>query len=120
MNIDQNNLNHQYDYDATLLRIIDGDTVELIVDLGFKVTITEKFRIWGINAPEMNTPDGQMSKDHLASLLRGSMGVHNALAVNTIKDKKDKYGRYLLIIYFGKTTVNELMVNDGYAVEYYP
>lgn len=70
-----------YNYAATLVRIIDGDTVSLDVDAGFGIWLRgERFRLAGINAPEMNTPEGQVSR----SALLGSI-VNAKLEIETKK-----------------------------------
>jgi len=107
-----------YNYEAILLRVIDGDTVHLMVDLGMDVQVACKCRLWGINAPEMNTEEGKKAKAYLESLL--PLGCRRI--VNTMKDKKEKYGRYLVIISSNERvqigSVNEKMVAAGHAVRY--
>lgn len=109
-------LNPLYDYAATVLRVVDADTVDLEVDLGFSTSVKTRFRLFGINAYELRTPAGKAAKVRAQELLP----VGAKVEVNTIKDKKDKYGRYLVVIYRGEGTVNELLVSEGLAVEYYP
>lgn len=109
-------LNPLYDYAATVLRVVDADTVDLEVDLGFSTSVKTRFRLFGINAPEMNTDAGKAAKARAEEL----MPVGAKFEVNTVKDKKDKYGRYLVVIYRGEDTVNEKLVAEGHAVEYYP
>lgn len=107
-----------YDYKAKLIRVIDGDTVHLNVDLGCDVNINMTCRLYGINAPEMRTEAGPLAKEHLIKLLSEAP---DSLILYTIKDKKEKYGRYLAILstsYYGN--VNQCMINHGFAVAYYP
>ena len=62
----------EYRYRATLRRVIDGDTVDCDVDLGFEIIAVERFRLLGINAPEKRKPTydaGIAAKQHLESLL---------------------------------------------------
>ena len=82
-----------YTYRAKVISVYDGDTVTLEVDLGFNVKIKEKFRLLGINAPEVRGKEkveGKKSRDYLRAFLKGRE-VH----VATMKDRKGKYGRYL-------------------------
>lgn len=103
-----------YTYEATLQRIVDADTVDLIIDLGCSVTIKERCRLYGINAPEMRTPEGKAAKKYVEGLLDPQAKV----LIKTHKDKRGKYGRYLVTICYGSTTVNDMLVRDGHAVEY--
>ena len=113
-----------YEYRARLQRVVDGDTVDLVVDLGFSTFKAERFRLSGINAPESRTKDleektrGKAATKFLEELL----GSGEDLLIETELDKKGKYGRYLCTIYApvqGFTTlqnVNRMMVNKGHAV----
>jgi micrococcal nuclease len=103
-----------YNYSAELLRVIDGDTVHLMVDLGMDVKVACKCRLWGINAPEMNTDDGKEAKGFLESLL--PVGCN--LIVDTFKDRREKYGRYLVKLIKDNTDINFRMIDAGHAVRY--
>lgn len=109
-----------YEYAATLLKVVDGDTVHLMVDLGFDVQRKDSFRLYGINAPEMGTDEGVQARDHLRLLLAYNLGAPNPLRITTIKDRREKYGRYLATLWMGDLNVNQQMVADGHAVEYMP
>jgi len=114
-----------YEYAARVLKVVDGDTVHAELDLGIDVHITLKLRLAGINAPEMRTPEGPAARQHLMDLLgwphAGDVG-GTAVTVQTIKDTQEKYGRYLAIIRVGTrpVSVNDQMVQDGFAVAYSP
>lgn len=105
-----------YTYRCTILKIIDGDTVDADVDLGFDIHAKMRFRLAGINAPEMSTPEGRAARDFLISWMRPEQEWY----VKTEKDRKEKYGRYLgtftnTRILIG--SINEFMVANGHAVE---
>jgi micrococcal nuclease len=105
-----------YQYAARCERVVDGDTVHLSIDLGLSVHVHETCRLLGINAPEMHGETraaGELAKLYLSSLIEGV-----ELIVDTIKDAKCKYGRYLVVIRVGETNVNEAMVAAGMAVLY--
>ena len=104
-----------YEYEAVVERVVDGDTVDLIIDLGMHVHIKERCRLYGINAPERYTETGRAATEFLRAQIEGK-----PLKVRTRKDKQGKYGRYLVTIYLGTwgTNINELMVLEGHAVEY--
>jgi len=108
-----------YKYHGKIIKVYDGDTVTMQVDLGFNVSVVEKIRLHGINAPEvrgMEKVKGKESRDYLRSLV-----LHKKVFVQTIKDKKGKYGRYLGILYVRYNDylldVNKHMVSKGYAEE---
>jgi micrococcal nuclease len=104
-----------YEYNAQLQRVIDGDTIEVAIDLGFGTHRMEMLRLAGINAPEMrgaSKEDGEKAKAFLEEFLP------DHFVVRTQQDKKEKYGRYLAeVIAYGQN-VNVLMINSGLAVPY--
>jgi len=106
-----------YEYNASLIRVIDGDTAILRVDLGFKMYCEMSFRLLGINAPELNSTGGAAAKDHLFQLLTA---LGPTLRIQTTKP--DKYGRWLVTFPrpYDATTVNQQMIEDGQAVAYNP
>lgn len=105
-----------YEYLATVLRVVDGDTVNVDVDLGLDISHRIKLRLYGINAPEMSTAEGILAKQHLIELL----GTTNPVKILTVKDKVEKYGRYLATIIVAGVNLNQQMVTDGFAVVYLP
>lgn len=101
-----------YNYLAIITKVHDGDTVTADVDLGFGLWLRgQKIRLSGINAPELRLPEGAISRDFLTDLVIGKI-----VTLDTIKDKKEKYGRWLGVIWVGKVNVNELMVAKNLAV----
>lgn len=110
-----------YEYVIANPRIIDGDTIECDVGLGFGMWKRETFRLYGINTPEIRGDDkvaGYAAKDYLQKYIENS----DETVIRTIKDKQGKYGRYLAIIICTrgdiKYNVNDLLLEFGYAVEY--
>lgn len=83
-----------YDYTATVLKVVDGDTIDLRVDLGFHVSTTIRTRILGIDAPEVRTQEGKNVRDYLRLALPPGTQVQ----IQTEKDPGDKYGRWLATI----------------------
>lgn len=106
-----------YRYRAALVRVVDGDTVDLDVDLGFHVRVRERFRLYGINAPEVRTRDleekarGKATSDRLREILESA----DEIVVETFKDRQGKFGRWLARLYVGETIVNDLLVEEGLA-----
>ena len=112
-----------YQYKAHVVRVVDGDTVDLAVDLGFNIIQTGKYRLygpdprkpWGMDAPELSTPEGQAAKAYLQTILQVGFEV----MVETIKDRKEKFGRWLAVVHLCDGTgrnANDEMVKAGHAV----
>lgn len=101
---------------AKVIGITDGDTVILNTDLGCEIHVTMKCRLSGINAPEKNTQSGKDAKIFLESLLSG----HDEIVIKTYKDEKEKYGRYLAVLYVpdSPVSINQMMIDAGHAKEY--
>lgn len=102
-----------YTYQATVIRVIDGDSVEIQIDLGFNIKFTEKARLLGINAPEKR---GKNFIKGLESLKFLSDKILNKnVIVKTEKDTKGKFGRYLVTIFLNDENINEWMIKNKYA-----
>ena len=106
-----------------VLKIVDGDTIDVDIDLGFNVSYTQRVRLAGIDTPESRTTDlkekalGLEVKEYLKHLLEDAEDI----IIQTEKpDSSEKYGRILgwLFINDEEISVNEKMINDGYAWEY--
>jgi micrococcal nuclease len=113
-----------YEYHVKkVLKIVDGDTIDVDIDLGFNVSFTQRVRLAGIDTPESRTTDlkekalGLESKEYLKNLLDTAQEI----VIQTEKpDSSEKYGRILgwLFINDEDTSLNEKMISDGYAWEY--
>jgi len=102
-------------YPAVVRRVVDGDTIDVTVDLGFKVHTKQRLRLARINAPETRGPSKAEGKKATAAL-RDYIGVGSRVMVRT--EKTGKYGRYLAEIYLPTgENVNDWMLNNGYAVQ---
>ena len=117
-----------YEYNAKLDRVVDGDTVDAMIDLGFGVHVKKRIRLAGINAPESRTRDkqekilGLAAKDRLIAMMEGA---DNKFELES--QELGKYGRVLGKLHIDrldgkdlitKTCVNDCLVKEGYAVEY--
>jgi len=114
-----------YEYKATILKIVDGDTVDVDIDLGFGVWLKdERVRIMGIDTPESRTRDkvekvfGLAAKERLKELL-GKEVTLKTFAAKDGQDMKGKFGRILGDFYVGDKLVTEIMIEEGHAVKYY-
>ena len=111
-----------YEYKATVVKIVDGDTVDVDIDLGFGVWLKkQRIRLYGIDTPESRTRDldekryGLMAKKYLTEQIQ------DGAILKTRLDKKGKYGRILgeFLTLDGETNINELMIHKHHAVSYH-
>lgn len=100
-----------YRFAATLLRVIDGDTIRASVDLGFRITRDIGLRLEGIDAPEMSTDAGKAARAALVDLLP----VGTPLVVQTYRDP-GAWDRYTATVWAGEVNVNGWLVDNGHAV----
>lgn len=121
-------MSERFWYGAKPLKVIDGDTIDLMIDLGFNIHHKIRVRLYGVNTPESRTKDaaekelGLKAKSFTTDWLDG----HPWVYVNTIPDKNDKYGRILARIFSSdqvndpKTAcLNTDIIQAGYAREYF-
>ncbi len=103
--------------------VVDGDTIDVLIDLGFDILFQSRVRLAGIDTPESRTSDkaekvlGLESKEYLKKHLKDAKSV----VIKTEKmDSSEKYGRILGWVYVNGNTVslNDMMINDGYAWGY--
>lgn len=107
-----------FEYRARILRVIDGDTVEAEIDLGFRVSLRATLRLAGIDTPELRGPTreaGRAATDYLELLLSKLAGPERQVTVRTQKDRTGKYGRYLADLVVGGRSLNEALVLAGHA-----
>ena len=106
-----------------VLKVVDGDTIDVDIDLGFDISFTSRVRLAGIDTPESRTTDkeekvlGLEVKDRLKHLISGATTV----VIRTEKpDSSEKYGRILgwLFLDGAEKSVNEALIADGYAWGY--
>ena len=110
-----------YTYTATIHRVLDGDTAEMTIDLGFSIGWRISCRLYGINAPELHAKDA----DTRIKALEAKKAVQEHLGVGQkvkiISKELDKYGRPLVDVYCGENMdlhLNQWLVDNGLAVTY--
>ena len=110
-------------YVKSVEKIVDGDTIDVLIDLGFDILFQSRVRLAGIDTPESRTKDvaekalGLEAKEYLKKHLKDAKSV----VIKTEKmDSSEKYGRILGWVYINGDTVslNDMMINDGYAWGY--
>lgn len=106
-----------YRYKTKIIKVVDGDTVDAEVDLGFHVTMSLRFRLSKINAPETRTRDmaekelGIAAKNRLKELIDGK-------EVYIESHKSGKFGRWLAEIYVDDVNINQLLLEEGTVLPY--
>ena len=113
-----------YEYTATILDWLDGDTAKVNLDLGFQISLNRPLRVYGINCPEVHTADvaekvrGIAARAYAATLC--PVGSKVVVSTIKVKDESDKYGRIL-----GKVTLSDghdyatAMIEAGHALAYF-
>ena len=110
-----------YEYSCKVVKIVDGDTIDVDIDLGFGVWLKkQRIRLFGIDTPESRTRDleekkyGLAAKEYLTKWLTSG-----GVKIRTQKDAKGKFGRILGEMYCYDTNVNEKMIEEYHAVRYH-
>jgi micrococcal nuclease len=111
-----------YEYHVTKVhKVVDGDTIDVDIDLGFNVSYFQRVRLAGIDTPESRTSDpyekklGMESKDWLKKALQDA----DKIIIKTEKpDSSEKYGRILGWLYVNDVNLNLAMIDQGYAWSY--
>ena len=113
-----------YEYRVkSVLNVVDGDTIDVDIDLGFDISITKRVRLAGIDTPESRTSDKAEKALGLEvkNLLKETLKKATTVVIRTEKpDSSEKYGRVLgwLFIDGAEQSFNEAMIASGYAWEY--
>ncbi len=108
-----------YKYKANLLKVIDGDTIDAQIDLGFGIFVNKRIRLWGIDAPEVKTRDmkekkrGKLAKKRLKSILEQNNGKFSLFSKGF-----GKFGRCLGEIFIENQSINNLLIEEGLVLEY--
>lgn len=115
-----------YVYNAVVVKVVDGDTIDCNIDLGFHTWVCKRVRLLGIDTPELNSTDqaqreaAKEAKEELIENLEG-----REIILETKLDRSDKYGRVLGAIYFEledagdfEKSYNSILIDQGFAVKY--
>jgi len=129
-----------YQYNAVIRKVVDGDTVEIDIDLGLSAWVhNEKIRLYGVDTPEVygvkkGSPEWELGNKS-SEFVKNYLVENNQVIIETIKDKREKYGRYLALIFIqidqsvltGLTDIrsigdyyclNDILVAKGLAKKY--
>ena len=106
-----------FTYNALVKSVYDGDSITVDIDLGFSVILRDqKIRLLGIDTPELRGEEreaGLISRDRLRERINGKR-----IIIQTKKNKKGKYGRWLGEIWLGDENINSWLLTEGLAEEY--
>lgn len=105
-----------YEYHASLVKVLDADTIDVFIDLGFDIHVNQRVRLIGINTAEKNTALGIEA----AGFVRNLIPIGTKITLQSEKDEREKFGRYLArVILADGTCLNDLLIEKKYALEYW-
>ena len=112
-----------YIYKIKVTRVVDGDTIDAEIDLGFNLKLNKRIRLYGINTPETRTRDEEEKKRGFAAKERLQQIVDEQQNVLFLKSMdQGKFGRCIGVLFeqdFDDQSINEVLVEEGHAVEYF-
>jgi len=100
-----------YQYTGIVYNVVDGDTIDVLVDLGFKISTKQRFRLNGLDTPERGQPGFNEAKTWLESQILNQQ-------VNIKTSKVSKFGYYLADVTKGTISINEGILNQKLAKPY--
>lgn len=109
-----------YTYKAYVRSIYDGDTIRVDIDLGFGVILSDQsLRLLGLDTPEIRgeeRPQGLVSRNFVTERIP----VGSYITITTVRDRKEKFGRYLATVFYGEDmkNLNEELLQNGMAKPY--
>jgi micrococcal nuclease len=102
--------------------VVDGDTIDVTLDMGFDILYQQRVRLFGIDTPESRTRDKEEKKYGLLSkyFLKDALSNGKKITIKTYKgDETGKFGRILGDVWIDGKSINQTMCDKGYAVAYY-
>ena len=106
-----------YTYKAKVIRWIDGDTLQVTIDLGFYVQTVQKIRLARIDAPEMNTTVAYRERQakHARAVARKFCPEDASVTITTSKQNKDQYARYIAEVTYNDTNMSDYLISKNVA-----
>lgn len=111
-----------YTYKAHIKRIVDGDTIDVELDIGFNLCFKTKLRLSGVNTPELKSKNPvEREKAEAARAYVESQLLDKTVFITT--EKSDAFGRYLAVVYLERDDgtwydFNQVLLTNGYAINY--
>ncbi|MBI5149590.1 MAG: thermonuclease family protein, partial [Candidatus Omnitrophica bacterium] len=115
-----------YTYTASIDRVIDGDTLLALVEVGFRIIVRDRLRLRGIDCPEVGTPEGDRAKRFVEKLLPAGA----TIVLKSHKDRTDQHGRFVVDVFYKQGIedaraiikdgmyLNQELLDKGYATRY--
>ena len=110
-----------YEYSCTVDRVVDGDTIDVTLDLGFSVLYKSRVRLYGIDTPESRTRNlDEKARGKLAAkYLQSAIALAKKIVIQTeLKDSRGKFGRVLGTVICDGENINQGMIDNFHAVKY--
>lgn len=108
-----------YTYTCKILRVVDGDTLEVLIDLGFNAFLKETIRLLGVNTPEVfgakASPEGKIASEYTKKWIADREGKGTFVYLSSKYNSREKYGRCLGVISFGDESLNDALISQGWA-----
>ena len=112
-----------YTYEATIDRVIDGDTLLVVIEVGFGIKVHDKLRLRGIDTCELGTPEGERAKKFVQEILP----VGSTIVIKSHKSRTDSHGRFVVDVLYKEgiedpeeilkdpVYLNQQLIDEGYA-----
>ena len=111
-----------YEYSCKVKRVVDGDTIDVVLDLGFDILHKSRVRLYGIDTPESRTRNlDEKARGKMAgAFLKEAVEKGEKVVIQTkLKDSRGKFGRVLGDVVVDGVNINKAMIENNYAVAYY-
>ena len=111
-----------YEYNCKVEKIVDGDTIDVVLDLGFDILYKSRVRLYGIDTPESRTRnlDEKVRGKMAAAFLKEAIEEGEKVCIQTkLKDSRGKFGRVLGDVVVDGVNINQSMVDNHHAVKYF-
>ena len=110
-----------YEYKCEVTRVVDGDTIDVILDLGFKILHKARVRLFGIDTPESRTrnKDEKVRGKMASKFLQEAIDSGSVVIRTELKDSRGKFGRVLGTVMVDKVDINQAMCEAHLAVPYF-
>ena len=111
-----------YEYSCTVERVVDGDTIDVVLDLGFDILYKSRVRLYGIDTPESRTRNlDEKARGKMAgAFLKDAIEEGTKVVIQTeVKDSRGKYGRVLGNVVVDGVNINKKMIESYLAVAYF-
>lgn len=111
-----------YEYSCTVERVVDGDTIDVVLDLGFDILYKSRVRLYGIDTPESRTRDlDEKARGKMAgAFLKEAIDNGTKVVIQTkLKDSRGKFGRVLGDVVVDGVNINQAMIDNYHAAAYF-